>query len=73
MPVDVEATETNFVAISEDRGDGMRRGCASTACCVGDLRPGVLRAVTHLGVSDDDVERAIELHPARAGAARVRA
>ena len=30
---------------------------------VGFLRPGVLRVATHLGVTDDDVDRAIELIP----------
>ena len=33
------------------------------------MRPGVLRAVTHLDLSDDDIERALELVPAGAGSA----
>jgi len=28
------------------------------------LRTGVLRAVTHLGVTDDDIDRAIDVIPA---------
>jgi hypothetical protein len=27
------------------------------------MRPGVLRAVTHLDLSDDDIDRAVELVP----------
>jgi hypothetical protein len=32
-------------------------------------RPGVLRAVTHLDITDEDVERAIELVPTALGVA----
>jgi hypothetical protein len=35
------------------------------------MRPGVLRAVTHLDLTDDDIERALELVPEVLGA-RVR-
>jgi hypothetical protein len=31
---------------------------------VSTLRPGFLRAVTYLGVGDDDIERAVDLIPA---------
>jgi threonine aldolase len=31
------------------------------------MKPGVLRAVTHLDVDDDDVERAVELVPQALG------
>jgi hypothetical protein len=31
------------------------------------VRPGVLRAVTHLDISDDDVDQAIELVPKALG------
>ena len=44
-----------------------RPASRSRACCVGFLRPGVLRVATHLGVTDDDVDRAIELIPRGAG------
>lgn len=57
-PVDVE---TNFVAIP-DR-PGLTERLREAGVLVGDLRPGWLRAVTHLGVSDDDVDRAIERMP----------
>jgi threonine aldolase len=65
LPVDVEATETNFVGIDVasvglDAREAQGR-IAEHGVRVGLLRPGVLRVATHLGVSDDDVDRAIEL------------
>ena len=67
LPVDVEATETNFVgidvaSIGVDPADARVR-IAEEGVLVGQLRPGVLRVATHLGVSDDDVDRAVELIP----------
>ena len=72
LPIEPERVDTNFVqldvgalGLSED--DALRRlrdagvGLSSTR------RPGVLRAVTHLDVTDDDVERAIELIPRALG------
>ena len=44
-----------------------RRASRSEGVLVGLLRPGVLRVATHLGVTDDDVDRAIELIPRGAG------
>jgi threonine aldolase len=66
----VETPETNFVAIPDPTGDGEERARAH-GVLLGDLRPGWLRAVMHLDVSDDDVERAIEVLPAALGAARI--
>ena len=57
--------ETNFVVIP-DTGDGLERAKAA-GVLLGDLRPGFLRAVTHLGVTDDDVERAAEILPRALG------
>jgi len=38
----------------------------------GTIRPGVLRAVTHLGIDDEDIDRALEAIPRALGiAARV--
>jgi threonine aldolase len=54
-PVDVE---TNFVAIPDPDGDGIARA-ADAGVALGELRPGWLRAVTHLDVGDDDIEAAI--------------
>jgi threonine aldolase len=63
--------ETNFVAI-DDPGEGVER-LRRHGVLVSELRPGVLRAMTHLGVGDEDVERAIELIPQALGAARAHA
>ena len=66
--VDPAAVETNFVPIA-DPGDGIAR-LHEQGVLVSDLRPGVLRAITYLGVTDDDVDRAIELLPRALGAVR---
>jgi threonine aldolase len=66
--VDAADVETNFVAIADPDGDGIARA-ADAGVALGDLRPGWLRAVTHLDVTDDDVEAAIAaLAPQLAGA-----
>ena len=67
LPVDVDATETNFVgidvaSIGVDVADAQAR-IAEQGVRVGRLRPGVLRVATHMGVTDEDVDRAIELIP----------
>ena len=71
MPVDVEATETNFVGIDvASVGMEVREAqdrIAEHGVRVGLLRPGVVRVAMHLGVSDDDVDRAIELIPRALG------
>ncbi len=69
--LDPSDVDTNFVAI-DDPGDGIER-LKSHGVLVSDLRPGVLRAVTHLGVGDDEIERAIELIPRALGIERVHA
>jgi threonine aldolase len=67
ITIDLDAVETNFVGIelaplglaeaeAEER-------LASRGVLVGHLRPGVLRAATHMDVSDEDIERAIEIVP----------
>ena len=69
VPVDPDAVETNFVQVdvgslgltSAEAIQPARRGRRRPQR---DDPPGVLRAVTHLDVGDDDVERAIELVPA---------
>jgi threonine aldolase len=67
LPVDVDATETNFIGIDvASTGLDAREAqghIAEHGVRVGLLRPGVLRVATHLGVSDEDVDRAIELIP----------
>lgn len=71
LPVDVDATETNFIGIDVasvgvDPADARAR-VAEEGVLVGQLRPGVLRVATHLGVSDADVDRAVELIPRALG------
>jgi threonine aldolase len=73
LPVDPEHVETNFVqldvgalgltteaALEQLREAGV--GLSDT------ILPGVLRAVTHLDVTDEDIDRAIELVPDALGA-----
>ena len=72
VPVDLEQVETNFVqidvgvlglgipeALERLLGEGVR--FSSTAL------PGRLRAVTHLGLTDEDIDRAIEAIPRALG------
>ena len=63
--------ETNFVAL-DDPGDGISR-LREHGVLVSNLRPGVLRAIAYLGVTDDDIDRAIELIPQALGTERVHA
>jgi threonine aldolase len=76
LPVDPDATESNFVAIDvSPLGLGAADAAALVAeqgVLVSTLRPGVLRAVTYRGVDDEAIERAIEAIPL-ALAARVAA
>jgi threonine aldolase len=65
LGLDLSVVETNFVAI-DDPGDG-RALLAERGVLVSDLRPGVLRAMTHLDVSDDDIDQAIEIVPEALG------
>ena len=68
LPVEAEQVETNFVqldvgALGLGRDEALARlreggvGLSST------IHPTIVRAVTHLDVSDEDVDRAIELVP----------
>ena len=68
LPVDLEQVETNFVqldvaALGFDRDHALALlrdagvGLSST------IHPTVARAVTHLAVDDDDIERAVALAP----------
>jgi threonine aldolase len=79
VPVELEQVETNFVQIDVEplgleRGDALDRLAAVGVGLSTAIHPTILRAVTHLDVSDEDVERASELIPqallARVGASR---
>jgi threonine aldolase len=75
LPVDVDAVETNFVGVDVASlgltAAEARARIADEGVLVGALRPGVLRVATYLGVTDEDVDRAIEAIP-RALHVRVR-
>jgi threonine aldolase len=62
----LEPTETNFVSIPDPLGEAEARA-REHGVLLGDLRPGWLRAVTHLDISDDDIEQAIEVLPEALG------
>jgi threonine aldolase len=55
--VDPAAVETNFVPLRDE--PGLTERLAERGVGVGGLRPGWLRAVTHLGIGDEDIEAAI--------------
>ena len=72
VPVDLELVETNFVlvyagALGLEKADALARLAAEGVGLSGTVAPGVLRAVTHLDIGDDDVERALELVPRALG------
>jgi threonine aldolase len=56
--IDPADVESNFVAIPDPDGEGLTRA-AEAGVALGRLRPGWLRAVTHLDVTDEDVDEAI--------------
>ena len=56
--IDRATVETNFVPIPDE--PGLRERLLERGVRVGGLRPGWLRAVTHLGVGDEEIEQAIE-------------
>jgi threonine aldolase len=68
LPVDLELVQSNFVqidvsALGLDVQESLAR-LRERGVRLSPTRPGVLRAVTHLDVSDDDVELALEAVPA---------
>ena len=72
LPVDLELVETNFVqvnvaALGLEEEDAIER-IRAQGVMLSATKPGTLRAVTHLDLSDDDVERALELVPRALGA-----
>jgi threonine aldolase len=72
LAVDPETTESNFVAIDvRPLGLGASEAAALISehgVLVSTMRPGVLRAVTYLGIDDDGIERAVEAIPQALGA-----
>jgi threonine aldolase len=60
--------ETNFVQLPVPDVRAALERLAAAGVALSPTRRGVLRAVTHLDIGDEDVERAIELVPAALGA-----
>jgi threonine aldolase len=72
VPVDLEQVETNFVQIDAarlglDRADALARLSEAGVGLSATIHPSVMRAVTHLDVTDDDIARASELIPEALG------
>ena len=72
LPVDVEQVETNFVqldlaALGLDRERALALIADAGVGLSSTIHPGIARAVTHLDLDDEDIERAIELVPAALG------
>jgi threonine aldolase len=73
--IDLERVETNFIQLDvgamglaeEDAKERLRNEGVLVS---GTLLSGVLRAVTHLGITDEDIEHAIEAIPRALGAQR---
>ncbi len=68
VPVDLEQVETNFVQIDVgslglEMSEAIERLLGEGVRVSGTLLPGLLRAVTHLAISDEDIEVAIEAIP----------
>jgi threonine aldolase len=73
--VDLDRVETNFVQLDVgsmgiSAADATERLLAEGVRVSGTLLPGVLRAVTHLGITDEDIDHAIEAIPRALGAQR---
>ena len=73
VPVDAERVETNFVQIDVGplglgRDEALERVRAEGVGVSATIRPTVLRAVTHLEITDDDIEQAALAIPRALGA-----
>jgi threonine aldolase len=75
LAVDPDRVETNFVQVDVDPltpQEAMARLAEQGVALSATIHPTILRAVTHLDVDDEDIDRALEAIPAALGA-RVRA
>jgi threonine aldolase len=75
VPIDLEQVETNFVQIDVaplglQRAEALDRMRKAGVGLSATIHATVVRAVVHLGITDDDIDRAIELVPGVLGAAR---
>jgi threonine aldolase len=78
VPVDLDLVETNFVQVDVTElglssAEAIARLLEAGVGLSATVKPGVLRAVTHHDIHDDDVDRVLELVPQALQAARVRA
>ncbi len=69
VPIDLDRVETNFVQIDVaplglDRGDALALLRAAGVGLSATIQPTVIRAVTHLEITDDDIGQAAESIPA---------
>jgi threonine aldolase len=72
LPIDLDAVETNFLQVDVGplgltQPEALARLHEAGVGLSGTIHPTVLRAVVHLDVSDDDIERAIEKIPRALG------
>jgi threonine aldolase len=68
IPVDLEQVETNFIqvdlaSLGLERADALTRLSNAGVGLSATIHPSVMRAVTHLEVTDEDIARAAELIP----------
>jgi threonine aldolase len=72
LRVDLEQVETNFVQIDvgHDRAAAIERIKEHGVLVSTTVHPTIVRAVTHLDISDDDIEIAVEAIPAALGVTR---
>jgi threonine aldolase len=68
VPVDLDQVETNFVQVDAEplgltRTEALARLSEAGVGLSGTIHPTVMRAVTHLEITEDDVDRAAELIP----------
>jgi threonine aldolase len=72
VQVDLDQVETNFVQVDVglDRAGAIERMRERGVLVSTTVHPTVVRAVTHLDISDEDVDEAIEAIPAALGATR---
>jgi threonine aldolase len=72
VPIELERVQSNFVqldvaALGLGEWEAVERLREAGVALSRTMRPGILRAVTHLDLTDEDVERALELVPAALG------
>lgn len=73
LPIDLEQVETNFVQLDVrplgiSREDAVARMREAGVALSPTIHATVLRAVTHLGITDDDIDTALEAIPRALGA-----